>query len=263
MLTLFMATLLTAAPQVSDVTVHSGGTDVRTRCIGSRSPGGPLVVLEAGGGDGLDTWSSVQASIAEFARACAYDRPTLIRNGAGPRASSSPGDVVQTLHDVLSALGELPPYVMVGHSYGGMIVRLYATNHPTDVVGFVLIDSSHEDQLTRFEAIDPNTARELRAPSRSEALDLEAFSAALNANRWRGAIPIVVLTHGKSPSAAPGRGTQTQELETAWLELQRELATRSAASTHIIATHSGHYIHRDEPALVIDAVRRVLMDSRP
>jgi pimeloyl-ACP methyl ester carboxylesterase len=263
MLTLLMATLLTTSPQAADVTVHAGGTDVRTHCLGSRTPGRPLVVLEAGGGDALGTWSSVQASIAEFARVCAYDRPTLIRNGVGPNASSSPAAVVQTLHDVLSALGELPPYVMVGHSYGGMIIRLYATNHPTDVIGLVFIDSSHEDQLTRFEAIDPNTARELRAPARSEAVDLEAFSAALAANRWRGTIPIVVLTHGKSPSAPPGRETQTQELEKAWLEMQRELATRSPDSTHIIATHSGHYIHRDEPALVVDAIRRVLTDSRP
>jgi pimeloyl-ACP methyl ester carboxylesterase len=263
MLLLIMAALLTSAPQTTDVTVHAGGTDVRIRCLGSRSPGIPLVVLEAGGGDGLDTWSSVQASIAEFSRVCAYDRPTLIRNSSGPRASPSPGDVVQTLHDVLSALSELPPYVMVGHSYGGMIVRLYATNHPTDVAGLVFIDSSHEDQLTRFEAIDPDTARELRAPSRSEALDLEAFSAALDTHRWRGTIPIVVLTHGKPPSAPLGRETQTQELENAWLEMQRELATRSPASTHIIATHSGHYIHRDEPALVIDAVKRVLTKSRP
>jgi pimeloyl-ACP methyl ester carboxylesterase len=263
MLTLLMATLLGAIPQVSDVTVHAGGTEVRTRCIGNRSPGKPLVVLEAGGGNGLDTWSTVQAAIAEFARVCAYDRPTLIRDGVGPRASFLPADVVQTLHDVLYALGELPPFVMVGHSYGGMIIRLYATNHPTDVVGLVFIDSSHEDQLTRFEAIDPDTARELRAPARSEALDLEAFSTALNANRWHASIPIVVLTHGKSPSAPPGRETQTQELEKAWLEMQRELATRSPASTHIIATHSGHYIHRDEPALVIDAIRRVLTDSRP
>src|SRR5471032_2021190 len=107
MVTLLMATLLAAVPQVSEVTVHAGGTEVRTRCIGRRSPGRPLVVLEAGGGNGLGTWSSVQAAIGEFARVCAYNRPTLIRNGAGPRASSSPSDVVQTLHDVLSALGEL------------------------------------------------------------------------------------------------------------------------------------------------------------
>jgi pimeloyl-ACP methyl ester carboxylesterase len=171
--------------------------------------------------------------------------------------------VVQTLHDVLSERGELPPYVLVGHSYGGMIVRLYATRHPTDVVGLVLIDSSHEDQLTRFEAIDPGAARGLRAPFGSEALEFEAFSAALNANRWRSSIPIAVLTHSRPPDPAPGQEALNQELEKAWQDLEHELATRSPASSFIVATHSGHYIHQDEPLLVIDAVRRVLTESRP
>ena len=250
--------LVATSSQVSDVTVRAGGADVAVRCIGTRSPGKPLVLLEAGGGDGLNTWSLVQGPIGEFSRACAYDRPTLIRGTVGPRASSSPDDVVRTLRDVLSALGEPPPYLMVGHSYGGMIVRLYATRYPSEVVGLVLVDSSHEDQLTRFEAIDPGTARELRAPSQSEALDLVAFSDALNANRWHSTIPLVVLTHGKIPPAPPGREAQSDGLEKAWLDLQRELVTRSPAATHVMAARSGHYIHRDEPALVIDAVRQVV-----
>ncbi len=204
----------------------------------------------------------MQSPIAQFARVCAYDRPTLIRGGVAPRTGSAPDDVVGTLRSVLSALGEAPPYVMVGHSYGGMIVRLYATRYAGEVTGFVLIDSSHEYQLARFEAVDPETARELRSPSRGEAIDLEAFSRALNANRWRSTVPLVVLTHGRMPAAPPGREAQSQGLERVWLELQRELATRSPSSSHIVATKSGHYIHRDEPALVIEAVRRVCMDSR-
>ena len=122
----------------------------------------------------------------------------------------------------------------------------------------VLIDSSHEDQLTRFEAVDPETARELRAPARSDALDLAALSDALHANRWHSTIPLVVLTHGRMPGASAGREAQTDGLERAWLDLQRELATRSPAATHVIAARSGHYIHRDEPSLVIDAVRQVV-----
>jgi pimeloyl-ACP methyl ester carboxylesterase len=263
MLSAVLAALVAASSVVSDFTVRVSGADVAVRCLGSREPGAPLVVLEAGGGNGLDVWDRVQSPIAEYTRVCAYDRPTLIRGGVGPRTGSSPDEVVGTLRGVLLGLGEKPPYVMVGHSYGGMIVRLYATRYAAEITGLVLIDSSHEDQLTRFEAVDPQTARELRSPPRDEAADLEAFSGALNANRWRSPIPLVVLTHGKTPFAPPGREAQTQGLEKVWLDLQRELATRSPASTHIIATNSGHYIHRDEPTLVIDAVRRVLTGSRP
>lgn len=130
-------------------------------------------------------------------------------------------------------------------------------------MALVLVDSSHEDELTRFEAIDPDTARELRSPGRDEAVDLVAFSTALNANRWHSTIPLVVLTHGRTPLAPLGREAQTAALEKAWLELQRELATWSPAGTHVIATRCGHYIHRDEPTLVIDAVRHVATGSPP
>ena len=258
MLALALGMLVAASSQVSDVTVRAGGADVVVRCLGIRDRGKPLVVLEAGGGDGLSSWSTVQSPIAEFARVCAYDRPTLIRGTVGPRAGSSPDQVVQTLRDVLSALGERPPYIMVGHSIGGMIVRLYAMKYPAEVSGMILVDSSHEDQLTRFEAVDPETARQLRSPGRTDAPDLAALSDALNAYRWHSAIPLVVLTHGRMPVAPAGREAQTDGLEKAWLDLQRELATRSPVATHVIATRSGHYIHRDEPSLVIDAVRQVV-----
>jgi pimeloyl-ACP methyl ester carboxylesterase len=254
---LFLAAMVAA----TDLTVHAGGTDVAVRCLGTRASGAPLVLLEAGGGNGLDVWSLVQGPIAEFARVCAYDRPTLIRGGVGPRAGFAPDDVLRTLREALAAINEAPPYVLVGHSYGGMIVRLYATKYPSEVTGMVLVDSSHEDQLERFEAIDPKTAQELRSPSPVEAYDLAAMSAALNANRWHGTIPLVVLTHGKVPPAPPDRDAVSGSLEKAWLDMQRELATRSPASTHIV-TKSGHYIHREEPAMVIDGVRRVVADSQ-
>jgi len=252
-LTLVLAMFLTT----TDQTVRAGGADVAVRCLGTRTQGQPLVVLEAGGGNGLDVWSRVQSPVSEFNRVCAYDRPTLIRGDIGPRASASPAAVVRTLREVLSALGEPPPYVMVGHSYGGMIVRLYATDYPADVAGLVLIDSSHEDQLTLFEAIDPAVARELRSPAKDEAVELTAFSEALNARRWRSTIPLVVLTHGRVPPATAGREEVTARLERAWLDMQRELATRTPSATFIIAAQSGHYIHRDEPTLVIDAIRRL------
>jgi hypothetical protein len=97
-----------------------------------------------------------------------------------------------------------------------------------------------------------------RCAFRTEALDFVAFSDALNANRWHSTIPLVVLTHGKIPPAPTGQEEKSAALEKAWLNLQRELTTRSPAGTHVIATGSGHYIQRDEPTLVIGAVRQVV-----
>ncbi|HZT75572.1 MAG TPA: alpha/beta fold hydrolase [Vicinamibacterales bacterium] len=252
MLPLMLALSLSAP--VQDAIVRAGGTDVATHCAGVRAPRAPLVVLESGAGNGLDVWVGVQPAIAAFARVCAYDRPTLVRNGVGPRASIAPDAVVQTLHDVLRALGEPPPYLMVGHSYGGMIVRLYDTTYPREIAGLVLVDSSHEDQIARFTAIDPSTRQRLGVNA-YEALDLAAFSDALHAHRWSPAVPYVVLTRA-TPDAAP-TGVNAA-VDAAWREMQHELATRSATGRQIVASRGGHYIQRDQPELVIDAVRSVL-----
>jgi pimeloyl-ACP methyl ester carboxylesterase len=256
MLGLFFLLSSFAVP-IQDATVRAGGAEVATHCAGTRAPGSPLVVLESGGGNGFDVWRRVQPAIAAFARVCGYDRPTLIRDGIGPRASIVPVDVVKTLHEVLTGLGEPPPYVMVGHSYGGMIVRLYATTYPRDVVGMVLVESSHEDQIARFEAIDPSTVKEMLAPSRSEALDLPAFCDALHASPWQPTMRYVVLTRGRMSDASDPTG-RLKALEGVWQELQRELARRSPTGRQIIATGSGHYIQGDQPELVIEAVRSVL-----
>jgi pimeloyl-ACP methyl ester carboxylesterase len=139
-----------------------------------------------------------------------------------------------------------------------MLVRLYATTYPAEVVGMVLVDSSHEDQLARFEAIDPEVAKGLRAPASDESVDLDALSAALHRNPWRSTLPLVVLTHGKVPPAPAGREAQSIAIEKAWLDMQRELATRSPEGQHIVAAQSGHYIQMEQPALLIEAVRQII-----
>lgn len=248
-----------AASALADRTLTIAGADILLRCGGDRAAGVPMVVLEAGAGNGADTWAKVQPDIAAFARVCAYDRPTLVRGaGSGRPPTPTPQAVVNTLDGVLAAGGERAPYVLVGHSYGGMIVRLFAGRFPERVVGMVLIDSSHEDQQRRFAAADPSRASTPPAATAHEAFDLDATSRALSADRWHAPIPLVVLT--RTPPAAgstPAPGPAPADYEI-WLDLQRELAGRSPRGEHIVAVHSGHYIHNDEPQLVIDAVRRVV-----
>jgi pimeloyl-ACP methyl ester carboxylesterase len=148
---------------------------------------------------------------------------------------------------------------MVGHSWGGEIVRLYAMQYPAEVVGLVLIDSSHEEQVKRFAAIAPaaptgNGSRFGVAPPAPppEQANLETMGAELSKQPWHADIPLVVLT--RTPAADP----QADPRGEVWQELQRELATRSPQGEQIVAPKSGHYIQNDEPSLVIDAVRRVV-----
>jgi len=235
--------------------------------MGTRAAGAPVVILEAGAGNGVESWAKVQPAIAEFAHVCAYDRPGLRHHWTNgePPAPPTPDAVVETLDAALAKAGERPPYVLVGHSYGGMIVRLFATRFPDRVKAVVLIDSTHEDQMRRFGEPAPPLPR----PGSSgvvivmpEMYDPVAMSEALKARPWRTSVPVLVLTRGNA--GAPNPATPPDAAAMAryeiWLELQRELATRSPHAEHITAKQSGHDIPNDEPQLVIEGIRRLVAD---
>lgn len=231
-------------------------------CMGTRPTGAPAVILEAGAGNGVEAWAKVQPAIAEFARVCAYDRPGLRRywKDDEPPAAPTPEAVLDTLERALSTAGERSPYVLVGHSYGGLIVRLYASRFPERVKGVVLVDSSHEDQMRRLGEPAPPLPGPGTVINVPEVIDLVAMNGALNAHTWRADIPLLVLTRGsareiKSSNAPDAASLARYEI---WLDLQRELATRSPRAEHIIAKQSGHFIQNDEPQLVIAGVRRIL-----
>ena len=229
------ATLTDRMIAISDWSIH-------IRCGGERRPGEPTVILEAGGGNSADTWRDVHVPLAQLARVCAYDRPGLgssTRPGEPLRADAQ----IQLLDAVLKTASEPGPYVLVGHSIGGVLAALYANAHTDRVVGMVLVDSSHEATTARFReaGVAPETTR----------VESELLLEALSRKPWRGIIPLVVLTRGRT---APNLEMRNK----IWLELQRDWVTRSPNAKQIIATNSGHNIHNDEPKLVVDAVRWVL-----
>lgn len=241
----------------SDRLLTAAGLRLHIRCDGVRTTGAPIVILEAGAGNSANTWRDVFDPIARFSRVCAYDRPGLGTSEPAPQPRA-PMDIVATLHALLGEAGERPPYVMAGHSWGGEIVRLYATHYPAEVAGLVLIDSSHEEQVKRFAAVAPtmrggDAARS--GPPPPEQADLETMGTELSKNPWRANIPLVVLTRTPPPPANPDPRMNV------WQKLQRDLATRSPQAEHIVAARSGHYIQNDEPQLVIEAVRRVVEKS--
>ena len=114
------------------------------RCDGNGAP--PVVFDAALGGSSL-SWSLVQPAVARFTRACSYDRAGFGWSDAGPLPRTA-GDIADELHQLLRAAAVPPPYVLVGHSYGGLVMRLYASRHRNDVAGLVLIEPAVPEEWT-------------------------------------------------------------------------------------------------------------------
>jgi pimeloyl-ACP methyl ester carboxylesterase len=129
--------------------VDVGGYRLHINTLGENTHPGPTVVLESGLGCNSLDWALVQPKIAKFARVCSYDR-----SGSGWSDESSlertSQNIVEELHTLLHTAGIPEPYVLVGHSFGGINVRLYTSRYPKEVAGVILVDSSHEDQLQKL-----------------------------------------------------------------------------------------------------------------
>ena len=129
--------------------VDMGGWRLHLHCTGERDARQPTVILEAGAGDFSVDWSLVQPEVARFARVCSYDRAGLGWSDLGPRPRTL-RQVVWELHTLLEKGGERPPFVFVGHSYGGIIARQYAFTYPREIVGLVLEETGHERGVQVF-----------------------------------------------------------------------------------------------------------------
>ncbi len=227
--------------------------------------GAPTVVFDAGLSDAAERWGTVPALVAAFARVCVYDRAGLGRSEAGPLPRTS-GRIVDDLHVALAGAGLAPPYVLVGHSFGGQNMRLYASRHPADVVGLVLVDAQHPDLARRFAAIltPPEWAQFLAGyTANREGADLLASDAEMAAATPIPPVPLVALARGIAPRPEDfPPAWPIAALEVIWQELQGQLAIASPEGVLRRAARSGHYIQRDEPDLVVAAIRRVVDAAR-
>jgi pimeloyl-ACP methyl ester carboxylesterase len=124
--------------------VDIGGWRLHLNCTGQTKAGQATVILEAGIGDFSVEWSLVQPGVAGFARVCSYDRAGDGWSDLGPHPRTM-HQIVYELHLLLEKAGEHPPYVLVGHSYGGWLVRLYQSTYPTEVRGMVLVEAGADD----------------------------------------------------------------------------------------------------------------------
>jgi pimeloyl-ACP methyl ester carboxylesterase len=126
--------------------VDVGGYRLHLYCTGE---GSPTVILEAGGGNPWLSWYQVQPQVAQFTRVCSYDRAGLGWSDPSPKPRTTKV-IADELHTLLHNAGITAPFVLVGHSLGGLDARMFASQYPSEAVGMVLVDSSHPDQDDRF-----------------------------------------------------------------------------------------------------------------
>lgn len=169
-----------------------------------------------------------------------------------PAKLQSLDEVVGDLRALLKAAGEKPPYILVGHSIAGVYCRRFATRFPAKVAGLVFVDSSHEEQFLRLHEINP------KGPVTDADLAEFFFTKPGQRLEWQTKLPLIVLAHGKSGTKPPQlTEEQAAAFDRAWREFQKDLASRSPNGQFRLAAQSGHFIQKDQPELVIQAIREL------
>jgi pimeloyl-ACP methyl ester carboxylesterase len=251
---LFLMVLAACAIGAS-LSASAQAQNYRYRQAGS---GGPVVVFEYGLGDNLETWKSVQEEVSRFTETFSYNRAGYAGSAraVGTRDAAT---VVGELRALLAERGLSPPYLLVGHSLGGLYMQYYARNFPNEVTGLVLVDSSHWDQLERMRRADPSSARDAaRQASDLSGITREEYDAfELSGHQVRDSpplrpMPLIVLSAGRMTR---GSGVSVAF----WHELQREIAAQLPQTRHTIAERSEHFIQRQQPQYVWAAVRDIVV----
>jgi pimeloyl-ACP methyl ester carboxylesterase len=264
------------------------GHQLHMICMGE---GSPTVILEAGGGHFSTLWARVQPVVAQSTRVCAYDRAGYGWSEPGPEPRDAQ-QIASELHALLGVAGVEPPYVLVGHSLGGIHVRVFNAQYPGEVIGMALIDATHPDNWVRqgvsisalqaaatvsavlarvglmrlffggenFDLPEPNNAA-LKADiasaqywdtQRADAAAMEATTAEGRAAGKLGDLPLAVVAAGEYPEG-PGRDIK--------FSLQHELAALSSNSSYqeiAGANHISLVTNEQYAALVSQAILRVV-----
>lgn len=265
--------------------------------------GSPAVVIIPALAESVLGWLGVVERTAAETRACVYDRAEVGWSDPPPRWRRTPDLMAADLHALLTAAGIPPPYVVVGHSIGGIVARRFYAQHPDLVAGIVLVDSSHEQQARRFAAADwrKGTSRyawevvkrqgrilgtRRLAASHGLLPDFDSDIAREAPPEYAGAARAILLStpHKRANvremlmathtwGAPPGLSSVPltvltalrrldQSLLPAWVQMQEELAALSSGSEHITAPGVGHYMHLDDPDLVVKAIRDLVRRCR-
>lgn len=266
--------------------IDLGGYKLHIYCEGNGP--GPSVILDSGiGGFSLE-WFPVQRLLSHEVRVCSYDRAGYGWSDPGPSPRTT-DQIVEELHMLLEAAGVTPPYILVGHSFGGYNMQYFAKVYPQEAAGLILVDSSHPEQVDRlpeipavreksrtrdvityfqgqatlklypedirYKAMRILALRKMYQTHRRESVNFAISGEQVIAAGGLPEIPLVVITRGKRVWPDDPYG---QMLESIWQEMQKEMAGLSPEGIQIIAANSGHLIQLEQPDVVALGISSVL-----
>jgi pimeloyl-ACP methyl ester carboxylesterase len=280
LLVLSSCNLSSRAPM--DRRVNIGTHALHIHCVGR---GGPTVVIDTGITETYESWEPVMELIAQDTRVCAYDRAGYGQSEPGPmpRDCNRAADELSLL--LLNARVE-GPFVLVGHSLGGLNMQVFAARYPDQAVGAVLLDppplkwimgTGFPDLREMFSQQTDEFLAAADAPSASsdpaEKARASFYQALASENEEMlgrsadqlaaidsfGDLPLVVIA---ATEPNPGFGESAQAFQRFWIEQSQELAGKSANGSFILAEGSRHHIHLDASQLVVDAIQEMVRESR-
>jgi pimeloyl-ACP methyl ester carboxylesterase len=245
-------------------------------------------ILEAGLGDYSASWRGFDASLAALGKTFVYDRAGLGWSDAGPSPRSIE-QIVDDLHRTLEFAAIPKPYILVGHSLGGLMQLRYATRFPDEVAGLLLIDPSHPRQfqvlppppaagmflMTTVVKLAPLGIPQLLMPGsdyvRRQAKHMLTSGAELRSflehpDPWQGTridvhhTPVFVLTSGALPQFPGKSDDDLAKIHQAMYDLHEDIlaASQSSIRRHEVVAGSTHYIHYTNPEVVVGAAQELM-----
>lgn len=234
--------------------------------MASLGAGPYTVIFESGFGRDLNVWRDVAPQVAKSNKVVTYSRAGHGRSEARPSVPTL-ASRTDELEQLIAAAGWTPPFVLVGHSYGGFLIRSYAARHPAQIAGMVFVDPSDEHQNTALRkldaaAVDNDTRLLVQYMPAKLQPELAQVQAILDSGKLSLAgplpdVPVVVLTSVQRREK-PQLFLETPAAVEVWRDLHARFFRSFKRGSHVVTPDSGHNIHQEQPALVVAAIAEVI-----
>jgi pimeloyl-ACP methyl ester carboxylesterase len=234
--------------------------------------GKPAVIIEAGLGSGFDAYDTLQTAISPITKVLSYDRPGLGASSKSTKSRTLPNYIYE-LRLLLQKEMIDPPYILVGHSLGGLIIRYYAHKYPNEVAGLVLIDcipegwfdyfmNTHSDEeIEKLNSVINPEINNSEGVIKDEWQEFQNNCKLISEVQLSEYIPIRVITAIQYGNDQKALGYHPEDMQV-WAQMQASFMINSIDAKQIITDKSGHSIQLSEPELIIEAIKELVEKNR-